>query len=139
MGSKWQNSTFWEHDHFAYQIKGKHECSNMVANILSTQPCSPPSPDPGVKRSKFNFFRTFSDCISNKIESLCGNVIANILPADPLLPPTNPWAGVKMSKLSFSKHGHVAYQIKWNHKCSHMVANISPTTPPPLGAWGSKG
>ena len=24
---------FSEHDHLAYQIKGKHECSNLVANI----------------------------------------------------------------------------------------------------------
>ena len=38
--------------------KWKHECSNMVANILSADP-PPPSPrhlDPGVKRSKFDFF-----------------------------------------------------------------------------------
>ena len=25
--------TFLEHGHVAYQIKGNHECSNMVANI----------------------------------------------------------------------------------------------------------
>ena len=36
--------TFSEHVHVAYQIKGNHECSNMVANIL---PAVPPPPDPG--------------------------------------------------------------------------------------------
>ena len=36
----------------------------------------------------------------NRINHECGNVIANILPADPLLPPTDPGAGVKMSKLT---------------------------------------
>ena len=28
-----RNSTFSEHGHVAYQIKGNHECSNLVANI----------------------------------------------------------------------------------------------------------
>ena len=101
MGSKRQNSTFSEHDHVAYHIKEKHECSNMVANILPAEPSSPPSPDPGVKRSKFNFSRTWSDCIQNQIESQMRNVVAYILPADPLLPPPDPGGGVKMSKLTF--------------------------------------
>ena len=29
-----QNSTVSEHGHAAYQIKGNHECSNMVAQIM---------------------------------------------------------------------------------------------------------
>ena len=36
MGSKGQSSFFSEHGHVAYETKGNHECSNMVANIL---PC----------------------------------------------------------------------------------------------------
>ena len=67
------------------------------------------------------------------------NVVAYILPADPLPPPPDPGGGVKMSKLTFSEHGHVAYQLKWNHKCSHVVANISPADHPPPGPLGSKG
>ena len=47
VGSKGQNSTFSEHGHVAYQIKGNHECSNMVANIL---PPYPLYPDPGGKK-----------------------------------------------------------------------------------------
>ena len=67
-------------------------------------------------------------------------MVANILPADPILPPPDPGGEVNMSKLTFSKHGHVAYQIKWNHKCSHMVAIISPCRPPPpaQGPGGQK-
>ena len=34
VGSKGRNSTFSEHGHVAYQIKGNHECSNLEANIL---------------------------------------------------------------------------------------------------------
>ena len=41
MGSIGQNSTFSEHGHVAYQIKGNHECSIMVANILPADPSSP--------------------------------------------------------------------------------------------------
>ena len=49
--------TFLDHSHVAYQMKGNHECNNMVANIL---PTGPPHPDPGgwIKRSNLNFFRT---------------------------------------------------------------------------------
>ena len=49
MGSKGQNSTFSEHDHVVYQIKGNHKCSNMEAIIL---PADIPEPGDGVKRSK---------------------------------------------------------------------------------------
>ena len=42
IGSKFQNSTFSEHGHVAYQIKVSNECSNMVANILSVGPIRPP-------------------------------------------------------------------------------------------------
>ena len=57
-GSKGQNSTFSEHGHVAYQIKGNNECSNMVANVLlaNIYPSTPP-PAGWVKRSKFNFFK----------------------------------------------------------------------------------
>ena len=72
---------FSEHGHVAYKIKWNQECNNMVANILPAAP--PPSLDPGVKRSKFNFFRRWSCCISNKRNHECSNMVANILPEDP--------------------------------------------------------
>ena len=38
VGSNGQNSTFSEHGHVVYQIKGNTKCSNMVANILPADP-----------------------------------------------------------------------------------------------------
>ena len=63
LGSKGQNSTLSENGHVAYQINGNNECSNMVANILPTDP--PQDSGDGVNRSKLNFFRTWSCCMSN--------------------------------------------------------------------------
>ena len=48
-GSKGQNSTFSEHDHVVYQIKGNHKCSNLVANISLQIP-----PDPRGQNSTFS-------------------------------------------------------------------------------------
>ena len=39
-------STFSEHGPVAYQIKGNHKCSNMVANILPADPPPPPTQPP---------------------------------------------------------------------------------------------
>ena len=41
MGSVGQNATVSEYGHDAYQIKENQECSNMVANILHTDPPPP--------------------------------------------------------------------------------------------------
>ena len=51
MVSKGQHSTFPEHGHFAYQIKGNHKCSIIVANIL---PADPLHLTLGIKMSKFS-------------------------------------------------------------------------------------
>ena len=40
MGSVGQNSAVSEHGHVAYQITENQECSNMVADILHTDPPS---------------------------------------------------------------------------------------------------
>ena len=45
-----------------YPIKWKYESSHMVANILPADTL--PHNDPGVKRSKFNLFRTWSCYLS---------------------------------------------------------------------------
>ena len=67
-------------------------------------------------------------------------MVANILPAEPLLPPPPPphthththtlGMGSKGQNSIFSEHGHDAYQIKENHECSNMVANILLAEPP---------
>ena len=62
VGSKGQNFTFSEYGHVAYQIKGNDTCSIMVVNILSEDVSDLGG---GVKRSKFNFYRTWSCFISN--------------------------------------------------------------------------
>ena len=61
MGSVGKKSVFSVHGHVTYQIKENHECSNMVANIL---PADTLDPGDGVNRSKLNFFRAWSCCIS---------------------------------------------------------------------------
>ena len=44
-GSKVKIQTFSEHVHVAYRIKGNHECSSMVGNILPVDP-HPITPTP---------------------------------------------------------------------------------------------
>ena len=92
----------------------------MVANTLLTDP-----PTIGIKRWKFNFSEQ-CHVLSNYGNYKCSNMVANILPVDPLNP------GGQKVKIHLLKHGHVAYQIKGNHKCSNMVATIMPTGPSPL-------
>ena len=36
--------TFSEHGHVAYQIKGNHNCNNLVANLKPSDPPSPTRP-----------------------------------------------------------------------------------------------
>ena len=40
LGSKGQNSAISKHGHVAFQIKGNHECSDIVANIWLGPPPS---------------------------------------------------------------------------------------------------
>ena len=54
MGSKCQNSNFFEHGHVAYQIKRNQGCRNMLENILAENPLPPPL-TLGVKRPKLIF------------------------------------------------------------------------------------
>ena len=59
-GSKFN---FSQHGHVAYQIKGNHNCNNLVANLKPSDP--PPPPDPGGQKVKIKLFRTWSCCITN--------------------------------------------------------------------------
>ena len=64
IGSVGQNSAFSEHGHVECQIKGKHEMQQHSSKYFV---CSPSLPHPWdrVNRSKFDFFRIWSCCISN--------------------------------------------------------------------------
>ena len=47
---------FSEHGHVAYQIKGNHNCNNLVANLKPSDP-PPPPPDPGGQKVKMQLFQ----------------------------------------------------------------------------------
>ena len=72
-----QTSTLSEHGHVAYQIKGNHKCSNMVAKIL---PADPPI------RSR--------ECSNMVANHECSNMVAHILPTAPS--PSDPGGGVDL-------------------------------------------
>ena len=115
--SKGQNSTFSEHGHLAYQIKGNHECSSIVANILLADPYKP-TPIPltlslgsGSKGQNSTFSdhgHVSYDEIKENLE--CSNMVANMMS---LPPPPPPILGIgSMGQNStFSQHDNVAYQI----------------------------
>ena len=50
----------------------------------------------------------------------CSNIVANILPLDPLLDPGS-WSRVKVQLFRTWSY---AYQDNWNPKCSNMVEHI---------------
>ena len=56
VGSKGQNSTFLEHGHVAYQIKGRYKCCNMEENMLPAD--HPPEPGVGPK-GRNSFFSEY--------------------------------------------------------------------------------
>ena len=96
MGSIGQNSTFSEHGHIAYQIKGNHQCSNMVANILpSPPPLPPPHPRPwdGINMSKFNFSAHGYVAYQIKGNHEMQHYDSKHFPTDPLPPIPDPWKG----------------------------------------------
>ena len=64
-----QKSTFSEHGHVAYQIKWTHEMQQHASKYFARRPPSPTTLGDGVNRSKFSFYRTWSCCISNQMES----------------------------------------------------------------------
>ena len=88
-----QNFTFLAHGFVAYQIKDNHECSNMVANML---PTDPQDPWDGVSRSQFNFWQNMV-MLHIKLKRIMK--AATWLPADP--PRPDPGDGVSWSKFSF--------------------------------------
>ena len=101
LGVKRSKFTFLEQYHVAYQIKGNHECSIMVAYILPADPTPPLWV--GVKRSNSSFSE--HGHVANQIKGnhKCSNIVANILPAD------TPILGMRsiVQTSTFSEHGHV--------------------------------
>ena len=78
-GSKGQNSIFSEYGHVAYHIEWNHECSNMVVNILPTDPRPMGWGQKGLNS-------TFSEhghvAYRIKWSRECSNIVADSLPTD---------------------------------------------------------
>ena len=119
-------STFSEHGHVAYKIKGNHEMQQHGSKYFAHRPpCPPTTLGDGVK---IQLYGTWSCCISNLRNRECSHIVANILAADIPTPPPPDHESIGQ-KSSFTEHGHVAFQTKGNQECSHMVAHILPTDP----------
>ena len=77
------NLTFLEQGNVAYQIKGNHECTNMVANILPADPQYPHTL--GMRAIGQN--SSFSECVMLHIiiywNHKCSNKVAFFLPPGP--------------------------------------------------------
>ena len=82
--SIYQNSTFPGHGHVACQIKGNHECTDMVANNFLADPKTQPQTH-GIRSIGQN--STFSEHghVANQLNGVTkySNMVAIILPADP--------------------------------------------------------
>ena len=75
-----QKHTFSEYGHVAYQIKGDDAGSNMVANILPTDP--PLTQRVGSKGHSMYFSKSSHVAYQIKADDAGSNMIANILPTD---------------------------------------------------------
>ena len=113
----------------------------MVADIQPTDPPSPPDPGVWVKRFKYDFFRAWSYCISNLMESRMQQNGNKYFARRPPPPPPTLGVGSKGQNSTFSEYGHVAFQIKGSDEYSSMVTTehgMDGTTTTTLGE-GSKG
>ena len=124
-----QNSTFSEHGHVAYQIKGNHGCSNMVANILPANPLPSPPPDPGGQKVKIHFLQNIiiSNLIDSRMQKRGSKYSAHI----PSPTPTRPWGRVKRSKFNFLRTWLCCRRFSCNitpyfcRKLGNMSQNLS--------------
>ena len=101
VGVKRKKTTFSEHGHGAYLIK-RNTNEQHGSKYFAGRPPPQPNPGDGVNSLKFNFFRTWSCCTSNKGNLEMQQHGRNILPATP--PPSSmtseDW--VNRSKLTWS-------------------------------------
>ena len=91
-------------------------------------PTDPPPPTLG---SSFNFFRTWSCCISSQMESQLQQHGSKYFTHRP--PPTHP-SPTDPGVFKFWERAHDAYKVEWSRKCCNIVANLHYTCrplPPP--------
>ena len=104
-------------------MKGNHKCSNMVANILPTDP----SPSAlGVIRWIQNSTLSEHGHVAYQIKwnPKCSNMVANILPADPQPPPPPPPKGSTGQNSTFENIVMLHIKLRGITNCSNMVANV---------------
>ena len=79
--SPWSKSTFSEHGHVAYQIKGNQQMQQHGSKYFARRPIS--DPRDGVNRAKLNFFQNMA-MLHIKLKGIAKycSMVANILPAD---------------------------------------------------------
>ena len=106
VGSKSQNSTFSEHGHGAYKIKGNDECSNMQAHILSFH--APSTPGLGSKHYFLNVVMLYTKLIGMEQRTPCKHIFC------PNRHPRSLRLGEKLKIFFSDSTCHVAYQIKGN-------------------------
>ena len=125
MGSKGKNSTFSEHGHVAYEIKGNDECSNMYAHIMSLH--APSTPEVGSKVKK-----SFVSEISHDAYQINGSTMqAHVLSSRT---PSTPGLGHKVKTFFYKKTSCCISNIRnWNTE--HHASTYYVLTPI-LGPWG---
>ena len=118
LGSKGQNSTLLEHAQVVYQIKGNHECSNMVSNHLSADLPSRTTLKMGSIGQNSSFSEQCHMAYQIKGNHECRNIVANICSKKYACrpPPTlTSGLGSKGQNSTLLEHAQIAYQIKGNH------------------------
>ena len=95
----------------------------MVANILPQT--SSPRPWGWGQNSTFSEHGHVAYQIKWNHE--CSNMVANILPENPLPTTMGGGGGPKVKIQLFQNIVMLHIKFKWNHECSNMVANILPT------------
>ena len=126
LGSKGQNSTFSEHGHFAYQIKGNHEMQQHSSKYFARRPLPSSRHDPRRwgQKVKVQLFQNMAMLhIKFKGITKYTNIVANILDADHPRPlPPRAWANSTLSE-----HGHMLHhahnEMYFAHNETHFAHN----------------
>ena len=129
-GSIGQNSTFSEHGHFEYQVKGNHQMKQHGSKYFAHRPLLDPSTLMFGSIGQNTYFQNMSCYISTLRESRMqhhGSKNFAHRPPYPHAPSTHPGDGVNRSKFIFFQDMVMLHiKLKGITKCNSMVANIFP-------------
>ena len=126
--SKVHDSTVSEHCHVAYQIKGNHEFSKVVANILLADH----STTLEIKKVIIQLFPNIV-MLYIKLKGITNAVIWHQIFCMQTPSPRS-W-GTKCQNSNFQNMELLHFKLKGFTKCSNMVANILHAKPP-ARPWG---